>query len=399
MASFLSLNSEDLLSLPIEVWIQIWSFLDFDTLQKKCTRVSKKWFNEIRDSPSLSAEMKLKTTLNENTASWGRSEKMMKVKDFNAVLDHWQKLKTLHVSRQMDIYRKNIQWQLMNFEFLERIITEFPDQRVMSKTVSCLDTYFIGSVKRIFIDPKDVPAPIELANVLWLQLNGSPFDKNSMFAKVGNDSAGLKEIGPKMTNLEILSIVNPGITFAVNPNEFQLTLEWISSFKNLKELEIQCADLNDFSFENLKTMTKLKKICLISCVHGTVGENIVKFLMEFPVDKTLIIENGTIICNTSDLVQILKALGAIKNLEIRSDTEFEVFHGQDENDLDYEMTADAFERALEIISQEFPQESTDFEIKENIFEFRISKSKGNVPELIQGSESETSMDYSDDEDN
>ena len=82
MASFLSLNSEDLLSLPIEVWIQIWSLLDFDTLQKKCTRVSKKWFQEIRDSPNLSGEMKLKTTLNENKASWGHSEKMLKVKDF-----------------------------------------------------------------------------------------------------------------------------------------------------------------------------------------------------------------------------------------------------------------------------------------------------------------------------
>ena len=49
-----------------------------------------------------------------------------------------------------------------------------------------------------------------------------------------------------MTNLEILSIVKPGPTFAVNPNEFQLTLEWISSFKNLKELEVQAADLGDF---------------------------------------------------------------------------------------------------------------------------------------------------------
>ena len=165
MASFLSLNSEDLLSLPIEVWIQIWTLLDFDTLQKKCTRVSKKWFQEIRDSPSLSAEMKLKTTLNEDPASWGRCEKMLKVKDFSAVLDHWQKLKTLHVSRQMDIYRKNIQWQLMNFELLERIITEFPDQYIMSKTVSRLDVRTIGSVKRISIDPKDVRAPIELCGV------------------------------------------------------------------------------------------------------------------------------------------------------------------------------------------------------------------------------------------
>ena len=257
-----------------------------------------------------------------------------------------------------------------------------------------------------------------LANVLWLQLNGSPFDKNSTFAKLGNDFAGLKEIGPKMTNLEILSIVHPGLTFAVDPNEFQLTLDWISSFKDLKELEIQGADLNDFSFENVNTMTKLKKIRLISCFHGTisediVGENIVKFFMEFPVDKTLIIENGTIFCDTSNLVQILKALGAMKNLEIRSNTEFEVLMGQDENDWDYEVTdykktADTFEKAFEIIAQEFPQESTDFEINENTFDFKITKSKGNAPELIQGSESEnsmdyseseTSMDYSDDEDN
>ena len=242
-----------------------------------------------------------------------------------------------------------------------------------------------------------------LANVLWLQLNGSPFDKNSMFAKVGNDLAGLKEIGPKMTNLDVLSIVHPGTSFAVDPNEFQLTLEWISTFKNLKELEVQGADLNDFSFENLKTMTELKKICLISCAHGTIGEdiigeNLVQFFTEFPVD-TLIIENSTIYCDTSRLVQVLKALGAIKYLEIRSNTEFEVFHGQDENDRDFEMTADAFEKAFETIAQEFPQESTDFEIKDFIFDFRISKSKGSVPELIKGSESETSMDYSDDEDN
>ena len=90
---------------------------------------------------------------------------MLKVKDVNAVLDHWQKLKTLHVSRQMDVYRKNIQWQLMNFELLERIITEFPDQYVMSKTVSRLDVRSIGRVKRIFIDPKDVRAPTELCAV------------------------------------------------------------------------------------------------------------------------------------------------------------------------------------------------------------------------------------------
>ena len=63
------------------------------------------------------------------------------------------------------------------------------------------------------------------------------------------------------------------------------------------------------------------------------------------------------------------------------------------------MTANAFEKALEIIAQDFPQESIDFEIRENIFNFKISKSKGNAPELTKGSEFDTSMDYSEDEDN
>ena len=45
-------------TLPKEMWIHIWSFIDFDTLQKICTVVCKSWLDEIRDSAQLSSELK-----------------------------------------------------------------------------------------------------------------------------------------------------------------------------------------------------------------------------------------------------------------------------------------------------------------------------------------------------
>ena len=51
---------ERVINLPIEVWFHIWSFLDFNTRQKKCTRVSKEWLHQIRNSTRLSGEMILR---------------------------------------------------------------------------------------------------------------------------------------------------------------------------------------------------------------------------------------------------------------------------------------------------------------------------------------------------
>ena len=72
-------------SLPTEVWIHIWSFLDFETLQKICTLVSKKWLHEIRNSTRISGEMIL-TLSNQD------------VKDINDALSRWPKLKVLYLS-------------------------------------------------------------------------------------------------------------------------------------------------------------------------------------------------------------------------------------------------------------------------------------------------------------
>ena len=73
------------ISLPTEVWIYIWSFLDFKTIQKICTLVSKRWLHDIRNSTRLSGELILRL-YNQD------------VNDINEALSRWPKLKVLHLS-------------------------------------------------------------------------------------------------------------------------------------------------------------------------------------------------------------------------------------------------------------------------------------------------------------
>ena len=70
--------------LPTEIWIHIWSFLDFNTLQEICILVSKEWLWKIRNSERLSGEITLRLE-NRNA------------KDINNVLSLWPKLKVLQL--------------------------------------------------------------------------------------------------------------------------------------------------------------------------------------------------------------------------------------------------------------------------------------------------------------
>ena len=69
------MDLQDQLGLPLEVWEQIWSYLDFDTCQKICIQVSKTWFFGIRCSSKLSNELKINRRLsneqvNSTLANW-----------------------------------------------------------------------------------------------------------------------------------------------------------------------------------------------------------------------------------------------------------------------------------------------------------------------------------------
>ena len=79
--------------LPEEIWIMIWEYLDFKTLQKVCTQVSKSWLEMIRSS-KLSWEIKLRYTRN--------CLEDLEVTDFNAMLLHWKDLRVIHFSSQDD---------------------------------------------------------------------------------------------------------------------------------------------------------------------------------------------------------------------------------------------------------------------------------------------------------
>ena len=95
-------------SLPKEMWIEIWSNLDFDT-QKICTRVSKKWLDEIRGSERLSSEIFLNLDFGSHFG--------LSVEDINDVLSSWPQLKTLHVANLDSISRPGI--NLKNFGELQ----------------------------------------------------------------------------------------------------------------------------------------------------------------------------------------------------------------------------------------------------------------------------------------
>ena len=90
--------------LPKEMWIQTWAYLDFETLQKKCTRVSKKWFEDIRNSARLSGKLTLKTR-----TSWKQIDDLS-VKDINGILDSWKMLKVLYVPSEIAISQIGINW-------------------------------------------------------------------------------------------------------------------------------------------------------------------------------------------------------------------------------------------------------------------------------------------------
>ena len=70
-------------SLPIEVWILIWRHLDFETVQKTGTLVSKTWFEGIRSDTILSGELALKLERKEQ----------LNGEEISDILSKWKMLK------------------------------------------------------------------------------------------------------------------------------------------------------------------------------------------------------------------------------------------------------------------------------------------------------------------
>ena len=147
-------NKEQLI-LPQEVWILIWSFLDFKTLQKICIRVSKSWMEMIRSS-KLSWEVKLQRPNCPEVIYLMYDE----VEFFNTMIQsHWNNLRVIHFSSTPG---DRIRSSLKSHKSLERVVIEnhWPGQTFGQKMnqaylkVDYSDCTLWGAVTKYWIDPK-----------------------------------------------------------------------------------------------------------------------------------------------------------------------------------------------------------------------------------------------------
>merc|ERR1712051_382861 len=76
-------------ALPAEMWFQIWSYLEFEALQKTCVLVCQGWFKYIRDDGRLSGQLSLKNA-------------KMEEEEAKAILSKWKELRILRLSKYLD---------------------------------------------------------------------------------------------------------------------------------------------------------------------------------------------------------------------------------------------------------------------------------------------------------
>ena len=218
--------------LPEEVWILIWSHLDFKTVQKICTRVSKSWFEKIRNS-KLSWEMKLKFTF-DHWDAFG-------VKDFNAMLSHWNELRVIHFSAKADF--KKFRSGLNSHKSLQKIvIPSGPGLRVQN------DQTLWGVVTKCWIDPNHL-------------LNKTNTIKNVVELKVYLERLpkefAMKQDDCDLTTLETLEICDYSSNYVdiFTPKDGLLI-----KFKNLKKLDVSLGIKIDFLPDILRFLGNTKDL-------------------------------------------------------------------------------------------------------------------------------------------
>ena len=261
------------ISLPTEVWIHVWSFVDFDTRQEVCTLVSRGWLDEIRNSARLSGEMILR--LEDRSA-----------KDIDNVLSRWPKLKVLHlpdcecvwqypswnkcncghgsrVSKVMSHWEKSKELPV-TIETLGINLTKHALLRkiVVTNSMPLAELGDWGKASKVWFDPK-IWTPANLKNVINLEIFVDHVPRN--FEMV--------QIGQALMNVEHLYIseVPKEYVMAID-SELVLNLrKFILGFKKLKIVWIEVdVDITDF-LNFLLSIANVKNVKFnlnVSIVHG-----------------------------------------------------------------------------------------------------------------------------------
>jgi len=217
--------------LPEEVLIQIWSYLDFKTVQRSCTRVSKSWFEMIRNS-KLSWEMKLRNTFYYPDV-FSASMDIIGVKEFNEMLLHWNSLRLLQFSSEQDFAKFHM--CLSSHNSLEKIV--IPNGPALYTKVSTSDRIW-GWVTEYWIDPSNlctVPSHLltradTIKNVIKLKIDLKSLPKDLAMIQKDCD----------VTNLETLEINKNIIGRYENLTP---KTDLLFRFNNLKKLVI-CIDID-----------------------------------------------------------------------------------------------------------------------------------------------------------
>ena len=281
-------------NLPTEVWILTWSFLDFNTVQKKCTLVSKKWLNIIRNSTRLSGEMILRL-------------KNLNVRDINDALSRWPKLKVLHMSDCNCNYRccncngsrlsKLVSHWGKSKEFAlntKMFGVNLTDNKLLRKitvpkSMPLMKLGDWGLAVKVCFNPKNW-TPASLKNVYTLKINLDNVQKNIQ----------MMEIGQVLINVEEIYITGKkGMHISKLDSVFILSLQnFLFGFKKLTEVWIEfTVDITDFlkllrAIANIKYVKVLLNVCLD---HGHLGKKYVKGVFEegfriventFPIEST-----------------------------------------------------------------------------------------------------------------
>ena len=161
MSSEMSSFCTEINEMPGEILMEFWSYLDFYTVQKICTRVSKSWLEMIRNS-NLSWKMKLRDT----------RPGLLTVTEFNARLSQWQDLRELHFSSQQDFVK--FRFSLKSKKSLEKIVIPSRIQFRTKWPSNGFPLFNILTITKYWIDPKHLSTPLdEIKNVIELKMCGS----------------------------------------------------------------------------------------------------------------------------------------------------------------------------------------------------------------------------------
>ena len=417
--------------LPKEIWVEIWSLVDFITLQKSCTVVCKNWFERIRGSTILSSQMVLNNC-------------QKSLEDINLVLSHWDKLRIVRMSSEMP----NVELlQLAIHPSLEKII--FPKK---------FELGIWGKVTKVCFDLKHKSSETSIENIVELHLVnffencqwktrgdevGQPFLK-----RFKSEDISLEAIACKMLNLETLHVFSDILVSYIEPEKMKYfasffrglqhcknlselilptafgdyanytpnikkleikgnsdfpieELDWIGNLRKLEILKLdflrfedQETDIKDFTAKMFGDLTCLKILELDDCSLMYEPAFLMNMLEIIPSLENLTMTTDlgdSFPMNIENLIYVLDSIGNVKNVCIKDDsypTTFYITNNKEfqrtlPNNLDEGQIRAIFHTAFDIINKKFSIDATSLGIVDNQYGWSIKKDKGKPPTLTQ----------------